>query len=130
MLNTWISILMFMISLMSFSFAHKLSTINKIFYLLPRSIMENALRLDESENIPYFEKHYLEVEVKKYFTTNLKPLLTTYELNFCYFFQNENDDGFLMYEDGVNISFRAKLIFDYKYTNSLTFTIKQHEQGN
>lgn len=127
MLNTWLSILMFMISLSGFSFANKLSNINKIFYLLPRSIMENAIRLDESETRPYFEKAYLKEEVKNYFTLNLKPLLKTYEISFSFFFQDEDNNDFLSYEDGVIISFKANIIFDYKYINSLTFTIKQHE---
>lgn len=89
--------------------------------------MENAMRLDQSETIAYFDQDYLENGVKNYFNQNLCNLLGKYEISFDYFNFKENDDPFLIFFDGVNISFRANIIFDFNYVNSLTFTIKEHE---
>lgn len=127
MLNFWLGILTFVISLSSFSLATKISNVNKIFYLLPRSIMENALRLDEVNNEPHFDQTYLEINVKDYFSLNLKYLVSSYDLAFDYFKQNEDDDFFSTYFDGVNIHFKTTIVLNFQYVNSLTFTIKQHE---
>lgn len=127
MLNFWLCILTFVISLSSFSLATKISNVNKIFYLLPRSIMENALRLDEVNNEPYYDQSYLEINAKDYFSLNLKYLVSSYHLAFDYFKQNEDDDFFSIYFDGVNIHFKTTIVFNFQYVNSLTFTIKQHE---
>lgn len=119
-----IAITLFFSSLSVFLFNNQISQVSTILNNIPIKIIYSSVVQNEKDDLFYFNKIELEPVVVEYFYRNLKyaNLSRGSLVIFTYYDSNHNYTD-SSYVSEVQISLRKKLMFNFDYLDSISYTV-------
>ncbi|MFA7033007.1 MAG: hypothetical protein WC201_05555 [Bacilli bacterium] len=132
MISAFLVTLCAVLSLQLFTITSRLNTINRLVIATPISLFESSIPLvNQGDEIHlYFDKSLLESNLDSYYQQNISSYVHNFALSFYYYNQDDNSYCVDEYCDAVEVQFTAQVIFNFNYSRTMFYEIKDMSNGS
>lgn len=131
MILALIALLVGVLAFLMFSISINLSSINRIVSFTPIDIFESSIPLlDEGDmKNPHFDKELLRSKLTSYYDASLPKYTKDYALALLFYDSNNGSYCLSNYCKAVQVKIDAKTVYNYTYSRTLTYEIKEANYG-
>ena len=127
MINIFISLIFAICSFSIFTLSVKVQGLNTLLLNTPLTVFEYATT-DEGAEYPYYIQDSIITNYKKYIEQSIYSYVDDYDIDFRFYFP---ENGGRCYEhcQGVEITVKADIVFDYEYERVMFYEVKENGNG-